>query len=133
MSSKSQTRLAAVAGATIAATAVWIVATLVGVEVEAPMGDKVQDVSVVAVVITSLLSSLVGWGLLAVLEKLTGKGRPIWIGIAVVVFLLSLVGPLTAAGISGGAKLTLVLMHVAVAAVLIPMLGRASAARVAVS
>jgi Family of unknown function (DUF6069) len=72
-------------------------------------------------VIAAVLAALAGWGLLALLERFTARPRTIWTAIAVLVGLLSLVGPLsTIASTTVANGLSLALMHLAVAAVLIP-------------
>lgn len=121
-----RTRIAAVAGATVAALAVWTIASpLAGVNLEVRSGDTTQAVGAGPVIGVSLLASLLGWGLLALLEKRTARARGIWTVIAVAVLVLSLGGPLSS-GVTGAAKVTLALLHVAVAAVLIPSLRRTS-------
>lgn len=69
--------------------------------------------------------SLLGWALLAVLERHTLWARGVWGGTAGVVLLLSLAGPLTRAT-STSAAITLVAMHIGVAVVFIPLLARTS-------
>jgi peptidoglycan/LPS O-acetylase OafA/YrhL len=70
---------------------------------------------------TSLVAALAGWGLLALLERFTARPRTSWTAIAGLVGLLSLVGPLSAIASTTVANgLSLALMHLAVAAVLIP-------------
>jgi hypothetical protein len=70
---------------------------------------------------TSLAAALAGWGLLALLERFTARPRTSWTAIAVLVGLLSLAGPLsTIAPTTVANGLSLALMHLAVAAVLIP-------------
>ncbi len=71
----------------------------------------------------ALTASLLGWALLAVLERRTTRAQMAWTWTAVTVLLVSLAGPLTAEA-SVPAKTTLVVMHLAVAAVLIPTLRR---------
>ncbi|MFI2379731.1 DUF6069 family protein [Streptomyces sp. NPDC018964] len=66
---------------------------------------------------------LSGWGLLAVLERSgVRRARAVWTGIAGVVLTVSFL-PLTGDGMDGGTRAALALMHLAVAAVLIPGLG----------
>ena len=60
------------------------------------------------------------------MERRAARARRIWTGIAFVVVVLSLSLPLTA-GITMSSKVALALMHVAVAAVLIPGLRRSPA------
>lgn len=122
-------RLLAVAGAVVAPLTVWTIASpLAGVDLEVATGDTTQTVGVVPVLVASLLASLLGWGLLTLLEKRTPRARGIWTVVAVVVLALSLGGPL-GAGVTGAAKVTLALLHVAVAAVLVPALRRTSPTR----
>jgi hypothetical protein len=119
-------RALAVLGATAATLAVWVVAVpLAGVELLADTGGTEQRVSPVAVVVSTLLVSLAGWGLLALLERFTGRARAIWTAVAVAVLLASLQGPLTAA-VGTAATVTLVAMHLVAAAVLIPLLVRST-------
>jgi hypothetical protein len=112
--------LAVVLGATAAAVAIWIVATLAGAEliVSFGSGQPVQKVTVINVVVAALVGSLAGWGLLALLRRFTTNARAIWTVIAVVFLMLSLGGPLTATA-SAGTKVALVAMHLAVGTVVI--------------
>lgn len=122
-------RLAAVAGAVVAALAVWMVASpLAGVDLEVRSGDTTQVVGAAPVLFVSLLASLLGWGVLALLEKRAARARSIWTVLAVAVLVLSLGGPLSS-GVTTAAKISLALMHVAVAAVLVPVLRHTSPTR----
>jgi hypothetical protein len=114
-----------VLGATAAAVAIWIVATLAGADLTVSFGagQPIQKVTVVNVVVAALVGSLAGWGLLALLRRFTAKARAVWTVIAIVVALLSLGGPLSAIA-SIGTKVSLVAMHLAVATVLIVGLRR---------
>lgn len=120
-------RRAATAGAAVlAAVAVWVVAVpVLGQEpaVESWSGDAPMSVPVPMVIVMSLVAALAAWALLAILEKLTSRARTLWIAIASVVLLASLVMPLTAA-VDAGSAVALAGMHVAVGAVLIPLLPR---------
>lgn len=115
-------RLLVVAGAVVAAVAVYLVETLAfDLDLKGPaMSNQASaDVTLVNVIGVSAVVSLVAWALLAILEKITSKGRTIWTVIAVLVFLLSLGGPFSGTGISTNTRLSLALMHLTVAAVLI--------------
>jgi Family of unknown function (DUF6069) len=116
-----RTRMLSVAGAALAAVAVWTVSVpLLGTHLLIRFGDgAAQTVGIGSVVGATLVASLLGWGLLSVLERLTSRARSIWSGVAIVVVLVSLSLPLTAAT-TNSARAALALMHVAVAAVLIP-------------
>ena len=109
----------------LAALVVWSVAVPllgVGLTVRTTPGSTVQTIGAGFVGAVSLLASLLGWGLLAILERRTQRAGTIWTAPAgVVLLLLSLAGPLTAAVTTGG-KVSLVALHLSVAAVLIPLL-----------
>lgn len=126
---KTRSRLTAVGAAVLAALAVWAAfEPLGGVELRAPAGGagRTHDVGPLTVLMPSLLASLAGWGLLAVLERFVRRARTVWTVVAVVVLALSLGGPLSATGISALNQAALAAMHVAVAAALIPLLVRTS-------
>jgi hypothetical protein len=82
-----------------------------------------QGVGIESVVGASLAASLLGWGLLTLLERRTRRARTIWSRIAIVVLLVSLSLPLSA-GATISSTAALALMHLAVAAVLITGLRR---------
>jgi hypothetical protein len=125
-----QARTLGVAGAVLAALAVWTSAVpLLGVNLLVrPGGGTTQHVGPGSVVIASVIASLLGWTVLALLEHRTSHARAIWTALAVVAVLLSLGAPLTA-GVTTAAALTLTLMHLAVAAVLITVLPLGSSTR----
>jgi hypothetical protein len=107
-------------GATAAAVAIWIVATLARAELTVSFGagQPIQKVTVINVIVAALVGSLAGWGLLALLRRFTTNARAIWTVIAIIFALLSLGGPLSAIA-STGTKVALVAMHLAVATVTI--------------
>jgi Family of unknown function (DUF6069) len=116
-----RTRAITVAAAVLAAIIVWVIEVPVaGIDlVVQPVGAATQQVGFGSVLAMSLTASLLGWALLALLERIRpADARTMWTVTAVVVFALSLFGPLT-----GGSTLlvglALVVMHVVVAAVLI--------------
>ena len=118
-------RILGVAGATLAAVAVWAIEVpLLGIRLETQFGNAApQGVGIAAVVVSSLVGSLAGWGLLALLERRFAQARAIWTGIAIPVLLASFSLPLSA-GTTTSTKVALAMMHLAVAAVLIPTLRR---------
>ncbi|MFR9779146.1 DUF6069 family protein [Micromonospora sp. MS34] len=117
-------RSLAVLAATAATLVVWIVAVpLAGVDLVARTGGAEQTVTPVAVGVATLVVSLAGWGLLALLERFTARARAAWTVVALMVLLVSLLGPL-GGGVGAAATLTLVGMHLAAGAVLIPLLAR---------
>jgi Family of unknown function (DUF6069) len=117
-------RAAAVVGSILATAAVWLVG-VVGFDVELStpvMGNPPQQytIGLPFVLVASAAAALLGWALVAVLDRVTAHARAIWTTVAVVVFLLSLGAPWSGTGITAANRVVLTLMHVAVAAVLIP-------------
>lgn len=124
---RTRDRALAVAGAVVAAVAVWVVGEpLFGNDlvVEQP-GREPTDLNGVAFAIFSLASSLLGWALLAVLERVTAHAGRIWTAVALIVLVLSFL-PLLGIEATGGAKAVLALAHLAVGGVLIPVFWRTS-------
>jgi predicted permease len=126
--SRTWNRAFGVGAAVLASAAVWVIAVpLLGVHLLIRFGSGApQTVGAGYVVGATLIASLAGWGLLALLERRTARARSIWTVAAVVVLLVSLALPL-AAGTTTASKSVLALMHIAVAAVLIPVLRGGSA------
>lgn len=126
----ARTRALGVGGAILAAVVVWVIAVpLLGVHLLIRFGSGAPEtIGVDYVVGATLIASLVGWGLLATLERRTPRARSIWTVVAVVALLISLSLPLTA-GTTTASKAALALMHVAAAVVLIPALRGGSARR----
>ena len=115
-------RPVAVGAAVAAAVVAWsLVTRLGGVHLRAPDlqgGGSGGDVALGQVVLASGVASLAAWGIVVVLERRVRRVRRVWLGIAAVAFLLSLGGPLSGAGVSGGDRGFLVLLHAVVAVVL---------------
>lgn len=113
--------------ATVAVTlAGWAVAgPLAGVRLAVRSGDTTRVVGPASVAVVSLLVGLAAWGLLALLERVTGRARAIWIAVALVVLVLSLAGPL--GGATPAATVSLLCLHLSAGAVLIPLLARTAA------
>lgn len=125
-------RALAVIAAALAALAVWLVTDpLLGIDLTgptAPGSEELQSITPAMVAGGSLIAALAGWALLALLERFTARARTIWTVIALLVALLSLAGPLSILASTEANALALALMHVAVAAVLIPILAGTSPA-----
>jgi len=128
-----RTRLLAIAAALLLAEAVWVVAELaLGLRLQAPAGPgypEPMDIGPFTVGLASAALALVGWGVLAVLERLTSRARRIWLVIALIALVASLGMPLSGTGVSAANRAVLVLMHLAVGGVLIPALYRSSRGR----
>ncbi|MEU1396370.1 DUF6069 family protein [Micromonospora zamorensis] len=118
-------RALAVGVAVVACLAIWSIGALAGVDytVESP-GQPATVIGAGAIFVVALGAALLGWAVLALLERFAPRAaRPVWISLAVAVTLLSLV-PLVGVEATGGAKLTLGATHVAVAVALIALLPR---------
>ncbi len=119
-------RAVAVTATVVTALLLWALAVpllQVNLTVRTPRTSTETNVGAAAVLATSLLVSLAGWRLLAMLEHHTARARTVWTGAAATVLLVSLAGPLTAATTTAAAA-WLILLHLSVAAVLIPLLRR---------
>ncbi|MEV4680737.1 DUF6069 family protein [Streptomyces kurssanovii] len=114
-------RLGVTALAVLAPVLVWLVADpLLGHRLRIADGEQTLDLGAVPVAVVALLASLSGWGLLAVLERFgKRRARAIWTGVAGAVLAASFL-PFFGDGMDGGTRVSLALMHLAVAAVLIP-------------
>jgi hypothetical protein len=121
-------RLLTVAGAVVAALAVWAAAkALFGIDVRQPAftaTQSPQELSAALVVTASAVGALAGWGALAILEWRTANPRRWWIATSATALVLSISLPLTGSGVAAADRGVLVAMHIAVAAVLIPFLYR---------
>lgn len=126
-------RLSAVAAAMASALAIWVLAVLaLGMDLRAPAFDGSSETLPVRaqdVLLVSALLSFAGWGFMAVLERLTSRGRRVWLMIAVAALVLSLGTPLAGTGVNLANRIVLMLMHLAVGSVLIPALYWSSARR----
>ncbi|GAA2879269.1 hypothetical protein Acy02nite_77670 [Actinoplanes cyaneus] len=107
-------------GAALAAILVYVIADpVLGLDLtvpEAPGSSARVSLEIGPVVITAVLAVLAGWGLLALLERITAKGLTIWTVIALVVLAVSL--PYMP-GFTVTERITLAVMHVLLAAILI--------------
>jgi predicted permease len=123
-------RAMTVAAATVAAIAVWAIAVpLLGAHLLIRFGSGApESIGVDYILGATVITSLIGWGVLALLERRTPRARTIWTALAIVVVLVSLGLPLTA-GTTTSTKVVLALMHVAVASVLILGLPRGGMAQ----
>jgi hypothetical protein len=93
-----------VAGAALAALAVWAIADPVaGVDLTVRQGpDAIREVGPAAVMLVSVLAGLAAWAALAVLERISSSARRDWTILTVVVLALSLTGPIAAATTTAG-------------------------------
>ncbi|MGI5206696.1 DUF6069 family protein [Spirillospora sp. CA-108201] len=123
-------RALAVAGAVAAALAVWAVGEpLLGHDlVVRQEGQEPRDLGASAIGAFALVPSLLGWALLAALERVTPLAARIWTAAALILLALSFL-PIIGVQSSGGSKAVLALTHVAVGAVLIPVFRRTATSR----
>ncbi|MFD0415949.1 DUF6069 family protein [Streptomyces sp. NPDC127108] len=114
-------RLGVAALAVLAPVLVWLVADpLLGHRSRIADGGETLDIGAVPVAAVALLASLSGWGLLAALERFTARrARALWTWAACAGLAVSFL-PFIGDGMDGGTRVSLALMHLAVAAVLIP-------------
>lgn len=117
--------------AAVGALLVWLVADpLLGVDFDVTRSGTTTVVGPGMVITMALGAGLVGWAFLALLERFApSSAHRAWVITASVVLLLSLVMPFNSGEIAAGAKVSLLLMHLVVGAVLIPLYARTVSAR----
>ena len=121
--STQRRRALTVVAAAVGAFLVWAVVELgFRYDLRAPaMGESpAMDIGPWAVLAASLGTGLLAWAVLAAVERWTSSPRLTWTVLAVVAFVVSLGGPLGGVGVEASTRGMLVLLHLAVAAVLIP-------------
>lgn len=124
---RHRSRILTVLVAAGAAALAWtILEPRLGYDLHTPvMGDASgMDIGLAAVVASAAGAGLAAWGSLALLERWTSRPRLIWTALAGAAFLLSLGGPFGGEGIDTVYRWLLFVLHVTVAAVLIPGLAR---------
>lgn len=125
--STSRVRLLGVVGAGLAAVLVWVVAVpLLGVDLRITTPTGTQTVGILVTFAFAVVAASAGWASLAVLERVTRRAIAIWTATAVAFLLVSLVPPFLNS-VTTGAAVVLVLMHLVVAAVLVPTMRRTAA------
>ncbi|WP_026411315.1 DUF6069 family protein [Actinomadura oligospora] len=120
---RRRTRAAAVGVAVLATSALWLIAHLLGahLRVDQHNGQGPQTIGLPLVAGVTLVISMLGWGTLALMERFLRRAVAAWSVLAVVVLALSF-APMLFAEASLGTKTTLSLIHLTVAAILIPTL-----------
>jgi hypothetical protein len=125
---RRKARLMAVTSAVLAALAAWFVVELAfGIDLQAPSFGGSASASAITfldVAMVATLFSLAGWGVLALLERLTTRARRVWLVVAPLALALSLGTPLVGTGVGLTDRLALISLHLVVGAVLIPALAR---------
>lgn len=101
----------------------WAVGAGLGVDYVLSDSTGTAVISLPVAVIATSVFALLGWGTLALLERFTRHGMVIWTVLAIGVALLSVV-PVFLEGASAGTHAALTVLHLAVAAVLVPLVRR---------
>lgn len=113
-----------VVAATAAAVLAWLLTLVTGTDLEVTAPDQPpMAVGFPQVLAVAAGASLAGWAALALLRRLTRHGRTAWTALALAVLLLSFLA-VASVETTAPARVHLALMHVAVAAVLVPGLRR---------
>ena len=117
----------ATGGAVLATALLWAAARSLGVDLRVDTRTGLAPLAVTLPLITAstLAASLLAIATRQQLDRLTDRASTAWTRLAFTVLLVSLT-PLAYIQASGAAKATLVTMHLAVAAVLIPLLAHAN-------
>ncbi|UWE08585.1 DUF6069 family protein [Actinacidiphila bryophytorum] len=123
---RRRARAVAVGAATLLPAAVWLPAYALGVRFVLTDSQGTATISLPIVLAFSLLFGLLGWASLALLERFTRRAPAWWTTLAAAVAALSLI-PVLAEDATGGTKAALILIHLTVAAALIPLLRRTTA------
>jgi hypothetical protein len=129
-SKHGRARALCAAGGALAAALAWIVEVpLLGIHLTFRFGTgHIQTIAAAQVIGVTVAASLLGWLLLALLERRTPHARLLWTTIAVAAVAASLALPLTVATTTS-AVAGLIVMHVSVGAAVIPAMGRTARAR----
>ncbi|MDD7938043.1 DUF6069 family protein [Actinomycetospora lutea] len=122
-SSRAKVRGLAVVGAGAAALAGWSVGALLGADYWITDVQGTARVDIPAAVGTTIVVALLGWALLAVLERVASWGRTAWTWLAVGVLAVSMT-PIGLVAATASTRIGLMIAHLAVAAVLIPAFTR---------
>jgi hypothetical protein len=117
--------LYAVGGAVLSTAALWIIARILGIDlrVDPRNGQPPGEIALPFAAAMALVVALLGWGTRALLGRFTRHAARVWTAVAGVVLVVSFL-PILAVGATGGTKAILALMHLAVAACLVPVFGR---------
>jgi hypothetical protein len=115
----------AVGGAVLMTALLWTAAQILGIElrVDPRNGRPPGVISLPFAATLTLAVSAVGWGVRALLDRLIRRASVVWTVLAILMLLVSFL-PLFAVEATDATKTILALMHLAVAAVLIPTIGR---------
>jgi mannose/fructose/N-acetylgalactosamine-specific phosphotransferase system component IID len=127
---QGRARALCAAGGVLAAALAWIVEVpLLGIHLTFRFGTgHIQTIAPGQVIGVTAAASLLGWLLLALLERRTAHARRPWTTIALAALAASLALPLAAATTTAAAA-ALVVMHLTVGATVIPAMARTARRR----
>ena len=127
---QGRARALCVAGGALGAALAWIVEVpLLGINLNFHFGaGHIQTIAVGQVIGVTVAASLLGWLLIALLERRTPRARLLWSTIAVAALAVSLALPLAVATTTS-AVVGLIVMHVTVGAAVIPAMAHTARAR----
>ncbi|MBC6459006.1 DUF6069 family protein [Actinomadura sp. HBU206391] len=128
VSSARRARSLAVGAAVLANSLIYLVAHALGTDFKLTDPGKAEAHALILpeIIVFTLVPCLLGWGALALLERYTRHAKAIWTVLATVVLALSFV-PLAIEHATTDTKIVLSVIHLVVAAVLVPVLRRSSA------
>jgi hypothetical protein len=120
-------RLLGVHNAVLAAVLTWVVEVhVVGVDLAYRFGSgAATSLGIAQIAGASLVASLLGWGVLAVMEKRDRRSAQHWLALAALFVLASLSLPIFAATTTAG-LVALVILHIAVGVSSVPFLYRSA-------
>jgi Family of unknown function (DUF6069) len=127
---QGRARALCAAGGALAAALAWVVEVpLLGTHLNVRFGaGHIQAIALGQVIGVTLAAALLGWLLLALLERRTPHARILWTTIALAALAASLTLPLATAT-TASATAGLIAMHLAVGAAVIPAMAHTAQAR----
>jgi Family of unknown function (DUF6069) len=127
---QGRARTLCIAGGALAAALAWIVEVpLLGIHLACRFGTgHLQTIAVGQVIGVTVAASLLGWLLLALLERRTPHARLLWTTIVLAAVAASLALPLAAATTTA-AVAGLIVMHLTVGAAIIPAMAHTARTR----
>jgi hypothetical protein len=127
---QGRARALCAAGGALGAALAWIVEVpLLGIHLNFRFGaGHTQTIAIGQVIGVTVAASLLGWLLLALLERRTPQARLLWTTIALAALAASLALPLAAATTTS-ATIGLIVMHLTVAAAVIPAMAHTARTR----
>jgi hypothetical protein len=116
---RARRRALGIVAALVATLVVWLLGHLAGADYW--ITDSQGTVRIDALVTTevTVVLGLVGWGVLAVLERLTRYGTTLWIVLAAIVVAASMI-PIVLVEATTATRIALAAVHLTVGAVLVP-------------